>query len=251
MDEDAVPAARPEDAPSAPRRRPFSHRVLVRLAPGLLRLLAKTWRVRVLDPELRARAVDEGAGAVGSFWHGDIPFAIGCHLGMDVSVLVSRHRDGELVAEVAERLGFGTVRGSSTRGGAAGLLEMQRRGAAGRLIAITPDGPRGPAHTVAPGVVWLAATLRRPIVAAGFAASRCWRAGSWDRMRVPKPFARVVAAYEEVAGLPEVEALRDDRVLDEWRERVAAAMARAEARAEAALAEGDDRGTSTEREGSA
>jgi lysophospholipid acyltransferase (LPLAT)-like uncharacterized protein len=137
-------------------------------------------------------------------------------------VLVSRHRDGEWIARVIERMGFVTARGSSTRGGEEGLLSMVEFARRNHLLAITPDGPRGPAERVKPGLVYLASRTGFPIVPVASAASSAWVFRSWDRFRLPRPMARVVVAY----GSP----LRVPRDLDgggaeQWRGRVEEAIA--------------------------
>jgi lysophospholipid acyltransferase (LPLAT)-like uncharacterized protein len=117
------------------------------------------------------------------------------HRGRGVAVLVSRHRDGELIARIIEHLGFVSARGSSTRGGEEGVREMLQWAERGHLLAVTPDGPRGPAERVKPGLAWLAAHTGWPVVPVASAARPVWMLRSWDRFRVPRPFARVVVAY--------------------------------------------------------
>jgi lysophospholipid acyltransferase (LPLAT)-like uncharacterized protein len=110
-------------------------------------------------------------------------------------VLISQHRDGELIARVCERFGFRTARGSSTRGGETGALELMRFAAEGRSLGVTPDGPRGPAERVKPGVLWLAARTGLPVVPVASASRPFWRLNSWDGFRIPPPFARVAVGY--------------------------------------------------------
>src|SRR5262249_12221116 len=108
-----------------------------------------------------------------------------------IAVLVSRHRDGELITRVIERLGYVTGRGSSTRGGGQGAREMVAWAERGRHLAITPDGPRGPAERVKDGTFYLAARTGRRVVPIGIGSSPAWALRSWDRFRVPRPFARI------------------------------------------------------------
>jgi lysophospholipid acyltransferase (LPLAT)-like uncharacterized protein len=143
------------------------------------------------------------------------------HRGRGAAVLVSRHRDGELITRVIERMGFATARGSSTRGGEEGVMDMLRLAKEGRLLAITPDGPRGPAQRLKPGLVYLASRTGLPVVPVASAARRSFRLKSWDRFRIPRPFTRVVVAYgEPIAVPPGVEGA----ALESWRERVQAAL---------------------------
>jgi lysophospholipid acyltransferase (LPLAT)-like uncharacterized protein len=108
-----------------------------------------------------------------------------------VAVVISEHRDGEIVAQIAESLGYRTVRGSSSRGASRALLGLTRAIEEGHDGAITPDGPRGPAHVFAPGGAIAAYRTGIPIVPIRASASRAWRLKSWDRFLIPKPFATV------------------------------------------------------------
>ncbi len=205
------------------------------LGPCCVRALASTWRVRIVGAELRDAHDAAGRLGVFAFWHQNILAAIGTHFRFPVRVLVSLHRDGETIARLAERLGFCTVRGSTHGGAAAALREMARAAdASPDAFAFTPDGPRGPARSIAPGVIFLAAAGRRPLIASGFACARFWQARSWDRMLIPKPFAKVVVAFEKLDILGE-EAARQGPELEAARTRLARAMDVAEARARAAL----------------
>ena len=157
----------------------------------VLQLLGRTWRVDERnDPEFE-RARDSGEAFVYAFWHARLlPLAF-THRNEGIVVLVSRHRDGQLITRVIEHLGFRTARGSSTRGGEAGVREMLAAGGRGEPIAITPDGPRGPAEELKDGLVYVAERLGRRIVPIGTSAADSWAFRSWDRFRVPRPFARV------------------------------------------------------------
>ena len=131
------------------------------------------------------------------FWHEMMLFPLITHCGPDFSILVSRHRDGELVAQIMRMLQGKTVRGSTSRGAAAGMLEMMRNRPS-KHMGITPDGPRGPRRVVQDGAVYLASRTGMPLVPSGFAFDGCWRAGSWDKMALPRPFRRAVG----VCGCP-------------------------------------------------
>jgi len=161
----------------------------------VLRLLALTWRVRVSNPEV----VDGLRAAARPFihilWHGQLLPLLWTHRARGIAVMVSEHRDGELIARVAQSLGFRTVRGSTTRGAARALLGGCRVLEEGSDLAITVDGPRGPAGTVAPGALVISQRTGAPMVPTGARASRSWRLRSWDRFMIPKPFATVVVTY--------------------------------------------------------
>jgi lysophospholipid acyltransferase (LPLAT)-like uncharacterized protein len=160
--------------------------------------MAATWRLRRLEPDATRRpTLPAEAGRIYAFWHGQMLPVIAMHRGESVAVLISSHRDGERLARVAERFGFGSIRGSTTRGGATALRAMHRALAEGVRVVITPDGPRGPAKQFAPGVLIAAQRAGVPIVLAAAAVDRQWRLGTWDRFVIPKPFARITVAYSE------------------------------------------------------
>lgn len=148
--------------------------------------------------DLRAR----GTPLLFAFWHQQILPLAHLHRNEGVVVLVSEHRDGEYIARVIERMGFGTVRGSSTRGGARGLRGLVRAAHQGRDLAITPDGPRGPLHEVKLGAVTAAQLTGSPIVPLAAACDRAWRLRSWDRFMIPQPFARVRVHYGTPIEVP-------------------------------------------------
>jgi lysophospholipid acyltransferase (LPLAT)-like uncharacterized protein len=110
-------------------------------------------------------------------------------------VLVSEHADGEYVTRIMDRFGFRTVRGSSTRGATKGLKGLIRAAREGHDLALTPDGPNGPARSFKPGALLAAAVTGLPIVPVAAGASHAWRLGSWDRFLIPKPFTRVHLRY--------------------------------------------------------
>ena len=105
--------------------------------------------------------------------------------------LISASRDGDLIADVTQRFGFDVVRGSSSRMGASALLELSEILTSGRDVLLTPDGPRGPAYELGPGIVFLAQKTGAPVVPINMEYSSCWRVKSWDRFIIPKPFSKV------------------------------------------------------------
>ncbi|MFL5581320.1 MAG: lysophospholipid acyltransferase family protein [Gemmatimonadaceae bacterium] len=193
---DAAAAAR---AAARDRRQRRQIRWLVPIGVLLLRALGRTWRVRVRGRESSERLRSVGTPFIYAFWHGEMLPLLLAHRGEGAAVLISSHHDGEIVAQIATRLGLTTVRGSSTRGGARALLGLVQALESGRTVAVTPDGPRGPAHAFAPGALVAAQRAGAPIVPIAVRASRAWRLRSWDRFLIPKPFARVSIAYGEPA----------------------------------------------------
>ena len=105
--------------------------------------------------------------------------------------LISASRDGDLIADATKRFGFDVVRGSSSRMGAAALLELSNVLSSGRDVLITPDGPRGPAYELGPGIIFLAQKTGAPVVPVNMEYSSCWRVKSWDRFIIPRPFSKV------------------------------------------------------------
>jgi lysophospholipid acyltransferase (LPLAT)-like uncharacterized protein len=191
--------------------------LLVRLGAGALRLLATTWRVQVVNEavvrELRARRQP----FLYILWHGQLLPLLWTHRNRDIAIMVSEHRDGELIARLAHSLGFRTVRGSTSRGAARALLGASREVESGRDVAVTVDGPRGPAGSVAPGALVISQRTSAPMVPTGATASSAWRLRSWDRFMIPKPFARVVVTYG--APLPATAATARDAAADVGRVR--------------------------------
>ena len=161
----------------------------------LLRLLGSTWRVHRRGPGDFDAMLARQESFVVVFWHGEILPITWCHRGLPFWPLISTHADGELIARVVRALGFGTVRGSSSRGGSRALREMLRLLRDGKAVGVTPDGPRGPRHGFSPGALIAAWRAGRPVVAIRISANRAWRARSWDRHLIPKPFARVMIHY--------------------------------------------------------
>jgi lysophospholipid acyltransferase (LPLAT)-like uncharacterized protein len=138
-----------------------------------------------------------GAHYIYAMWHEYLLLPVFRYARPDIAVLISRHSDGQWVAEVCRQLHIPVVRGSTNRGGGEALRRMLRAGEAGHL-ALTPDGPRGPRQRVQPGLVYLAARTGLPIVPVGFGLERPWRMNSWDRFALPRPGSRARC----VTGVP-------------------------------------------------
>jgi lysophospholipid acyltransferase (LPLAT)-like uncharacterized protein len=173
----------------------FRSRVALLLGRGFLQLLGRTWRFRVLNGDAVRSLRQEKRAFIFALWHGHLLPLLWFHRGEGVKVLISEHRDGELVARAAESLGYGLIRGSTTHGANRALISLVRELQSGQEIAITPDGPRGPAETFAPGALIAAQRSDSNILPVAIWADRTWRLRSWDRFMIPKPFARVTVAY--------------------------------------------------------
>lgn len=173
----------------------------VRLGLPFVRLLARTWRIREVNRAASQRVRDAGKPVVFALWHGEMLALLWNHRDEGITVLISEHGDGEIIARIAVALGFRTVRGSTSRGAGRALLGMSRTVREGRDVAFTPDGPRGPARTFAPGALIVAQRAAAPVIALRVSPDRAWRLKSWDRFMIPKPFARVRIAYGDPAYL--------------------------------------------------
>jgi lysophospholipid acyltransferase (LPLAT)-like uncharacterized protein len=117
------------------------------------------------------------------------------HRNEGVAVVVSEHSDGEIIARILEWMGYRLIRGSTSKGADRALLGIVRTLKDGYDVAITPDGPRGPARKFAPGAVVAANRAGAPIVPALAHVDRAWKLSSWDGFIIPKPFARITVAY--------------------------------------------------------
>jgi lysophospholipid acyltransferase (LPLAT)-like uncharacterized protein len=180
----------------------------------LIAALGSTLRWRTEGLEHFDAIVASGRQPIMAFWHGRILPAAYYFRGRGIVVITSENFDGEWIAGIIERFGFGTARGSTSRGGRRALLQLTREIAAGKPAGFTIDGPRGPARAAQPGAVWLAKATGSPVLPFHLEASRHWTLNSWDRTQIPKPFATVAIAM----GAPmEVAADADDDAIERAR----------------------------------
>jgi lysophospholipid acyltransferase (LPLAT)-like uncharacterized protein len=178
-----------------------SKRAQVALIAGagyrLIQALGATLRWE-LDGFERFDEIDaRGQQPIMAFWHGRILPATYYFRRRGIVVITSENFDGEWIARIIERFGFGTARGSTSRGARKALLQLTRDMAAGKPAGFTLDGPRGPARVAQPGAIWLAKATGNPVLPFHLEASRHWTLGSWDRTQIPKPFAKVAIAIGE------------------------------------------------------
>lgn len=160
----------------------------------MLRLWARTLRYEIDDrSNLLSPSVTENY--IGALWHNRlllIAFVLQKFVPHRPGAgLISASRDGDLIAPLIERFGFQVVRGSSSRMGASATLELAGVLKSGRDVLMTPDGPRGPAYELGPGIVFLAQKSGAPIQPINMEFSSCWRVNSWDRFILPRPFSKV------------------------------------------------------------
>lgn len=174
-----------------------------RMGPTALRGLAATWRYRELDEDERLRPARRTLeAAVHAVWHAELLAPMLRYAPAGMAAMISRHRDGEIAASIVEALGSRVVRGSSSSGGGEALEGMVTLGREGHPLAITPDGPRGPARVCKPGVVRLAARSGLPVVPVGARPSAGWRLRSWDRFIVPRPFTTIHVEFGAPIHVP-------------------------------------------------
>lgn len=169
-----------------------THRAVSAAVRGVLRTVRLT-----VEGEEQMLSVSGGVPPVYAFWHGKQMELLAYPTRFTLGILVSKSRDGELLARILSDFGHRIARGSSSRGGEegyAGMAALAREGCAPTFAA---DGPKGPYHALKPGAVRLAAELGRPLFPASAAASRCMTAGSWDRLEVPAAFSRVAMVFGE------------------------------------------------------
>lgn len=168
----------------------------------LLRALAATWRYEIVGQEHTAGFWPQSRPAVWALWHGHFLPLLWLHRNGGTTLVISRHRDANPLAQVAGQWGYRTLRGSSTRGGVGALHGMIRSLRQGGQVAIAADGPRGPRESAKPGAVAAAACTGAPIIPVAVAAHPAWRLGSWDGLLVPAPGARVRVAYGAPFAVP-------------------------------------------------
>jgi lysophospholipid acyltransferase (LPLAT)-like uncharacterized protein len=185
----------------------FKQRAVLGLLPPFLAFamgtLARSWRVRArIHPDSDPRGAKP---LVFALWHETVITIIGHWRGANIQGLASQSFDGELISSIMVHLGYPPVsRGSSSRGGASALMSHSQALQDGRHVAITMDGPRGPAYRAKPGILHVARESGISIVPTACAANPDWRLRSWDRTQVPPPFARVAFVLGKPLGQAEL-----------------------------------------------
>ncbi|MCD4828019.1 MAG: lysophospholipid acyltransferase family protein [Candidatus Cloacimonetes bacterium] len=164
------------------------------LAAAFVLLLGATWRIRQIEPRFGERHLFIS-------WHRNIIPSAYARRGEGIAVLISGSKDGQLAAGPVEALGYLPIRGSSTRGGGKAMRQIIRASRT-RAINMIPDGPKGPPCVVKDGVVWASYFTGLSIVPIAVEVDRTWRLNTWDRMLIPKPFARITLRYGEPIPAP-------------------------------------------------
>lgn len=199
---------------------------------GVLKGWFATLRPTILNAEGLQAVLNSGRRFVFACWHSDVLY-LGFHVPKPTVFIISPSKDGDIIAGLLSRSGYDVVRGSRQKGGLAAIRQMvhcmKTKGVNAGIVA---DGSRGPARRVQNGPIVLARDTGAWLLPVAMAARHMWRAGSWDRTKVPLPFARVVIAHEEPFSVPESVRSEDIAL---WKKRLEDALNRAEHRAEDAL----------------
>ncbi|HTV02578.1 MAG TPA: lysophospholipid acyltransferase family protein [Luteitalea sp.] len=183
---------RPAWEQSASKRRQVA--LIAGVGAPIIGALGRTWRFTSEGAEAYDRILAAGQRPIMAFWHGRILPATVFWRDRGIVVITSENFDGEWIARIITRFGYGQARGSSSRGGVKALVQLKRLMQQGHATAFTLDGPRGPAEHAQPGAVWLAKATGQPILPFHVEAASAWHARSWDRTQVPRPFSRVAVA---------------------------------------------------------
>jgi lysophospholipid acyltransferase (LPLAT)-like uncharacterized protein len=172
------------------------------LGRGLLGSYFPTVRCHMEGVENLEQFRARGEPVIFAFWHGQLLPLIHYHRNQGAVVLVSDHSDGEYIARVMLRHGFGLARGSSTRGGVKGLKGILRAAREGRDLGFTPDGPKGPRQVFKWGALVAAQLTGLPVIPISLGADRAWQFKSWDRFMIPKPFSSLRIRYGAPRWVP-------------------------------------------------
>jgi lysophospholipid acyltransferase (LPLAT)-like uncharacterized protein len=211
------------------------------LFAAYLKFALSTMRWRQEDRDKAEALWDAGGGVLVCFWHGRIALSPACwplDRAQEPRALISLSPDGQFIAGAVARLGFPAIRGSSTKksapakakGGAGAFRDVLRWVSQGGGVAITPDGPRGPAEAMAEGVPLLAKASAAPVLLVGLAARPCLRLRSWDEAAVPLPFTRGAICWDRMPVVPRETDAAGLAVLNhQWTARLSALTRRAEA----------------------
>jgi len=187
-------------------RASWSRRAQVAAIAGLgypvINALGHTLRWRIEGAHHYDAVVASGRPPIMAFWHGRILPATYYFRHRGIVVITSENFDGEWIARIIERFGFGTARGSSSRGGLKAMLKLVRDMEQGKPAGFTVDGPRGPARIAQPGAIWLARASGNPVLPFHIEASSHWTANSWDRTQIPKPFSTIALVIGEPLDVP-------------------------------------------------
>lgn len=181
----------------------FARFVGIWTASAYARFFTMVGRCTAHNREVLDGMIEQGKPFIICIWHRHIlMFHFAWIYPAKVHLLISRHRDGRLIATIASKFGFDSIAGSSSKGGAQALRAIMRALKDGDCVAITPDGPRGPRMRVSPGTIHTARIAGVPLLPVAICASRRHLVNSWDRMVVPLPFSNFAVSVGEPIEIP-------------------------------------------------
>ena len=205
--------------------------MIAAVASPAIGLLCRTLTWRVEGDQYFDEIRRSGRQPILALWHGRILPGLFYLRHRGIVVITSRNFDGEWIARILARYGYGTARGSTSKGGARALVQLRRDLSDGRAAAFTVDGPRGPARVAQPGAVWLAGATGNPLLPFHIETDRHWTLSSWDRTQIPKPFSRAAIAF----GPPLTVATSEQAELDRMHRELEASLRALEERTRAML----------------
>ena len=198
----------------------------------IINALGHTLRWRVEGLHHLESIIAAGRQPVMAFWHGRILPATFYFRRRGIVVITSNNFDGEWIARIITRFGYGTARGSTSLGARRATLQLVREMRQGHAAGFTLDGPRGPARVAQPGALWLARATGNPVLPFHLEASSHWTMKSWDATQIPKPFSTVALVVGEPFAIPEG---ADDDALEASRVELEQRLRALESRAHALL----------------
>lgn len=203
----------------------FRERLLIRAADilffVLINLIGRTLRFEVENWENWIATNCDGRQGILTFWHNRVLAGTYYFRDRGIVVMTSQSFDGEYIARFIQRFGYGAVRGSSTRGATGAMVEMARLMRAGKLAALTIDGPKGPRYVAKMGAVMLAKQTGFPVLPFTLNSDKYWEIPSWDRLQIPYPFTRTRVIIGEPISIP---AHASDELLNQKRDEVQRAL---------------------------
>jgi len=214
------------------RRQQFQAAAIAALGTPLIEALGGTYHWHEQGRAHLDATTRGGRAPIFAFWHGRILAATLYFRDRGIIVMTSENFDGEWIARIIRRFGYGVARGSTSRGGARALAQLRRDMTAGHPAAFTVDGPRGPARAAQPGALWLAGITGHPILPFHIEAAKFWTVNSWDNHQVPKPGSDVAIAIGEPLLVPDT----TEATVEEKRVELQRSLAALEGKAKAMVA---------------
>ncbi len=173
----------------------FREKMLPKIAVLVIKILSFTHRFRYINLQNLNEIKKSTKNVIFAFWHGRQFILVNSHKYQNICIMTSLSKDGDLQTNILSNLGYKTVRGSSSNGGAKALVKMLQKIKNGCDAAFAIDGPRGPIYEAKPGVLFLAQKTKLPIIPVATAAEKFWQLKNWDEYTIPKPFTKTAVKY--------------------------------------------------------